>query len=124
MDIGRRALPMGALLGAIALAAVSTPASLSGQQEPLDLGTERLTAFARAHIAINDARDEFHGQIGRIHEEQGRLRARQQLQETIAEILAEEEMSQEEYDQFILIISLDAETRAAFEEILAELAVG
>jgi len=78
--------------------------------------------FAKAHMAINDARDEFHGQVGRVHDEQGRQRARREFEERIARTLEEHELTQEEYDQFILVISLDGEARAAFEEILAQLA--
>ncbi len=112
----------GAVLAVMALLAVASPAPLSGQQDAPDPETERLTTFAKAHMAINDARDEFHGQIGRIHDEQGRRRARMELEEKIARTLMEHELTQEEYDQLILVISIDGEKRAAFEEILAQLA--
>jgi len=64
------------------------------------------------------------GQIGRLHEEQARLEARRRRNETVAQILEAEELTREEYDQLILIISIDAETREAFEKILAELREG
>ncbi len=111
----------GAVLAVMALLAVASPAPLSGQQDAPDPETERLTAFAKAHMAINGARDEFHGQVGRIHDEQGRQRARMELEEKIARTLMEHELTQEEYDQLILVISIDGDTRAAFEEILAQL---
>ena len=90
------------------------------QEAPPD--RERLTQFARAHIAINGARDEFHGKVARIHEEQGRERARQEMDEQVGEILSAAAMTREEYDEFILIISLDGDSRSMFDEILAELA--
>ena len=58
-----------AVLVAMALLGAASPDPLSGQQDAL--GTERLTAFAKAHVAMNEVRDEFHRQIGEIHEEQG-----------------------------------------------------
>ena len=79
--------PTGAVLAVMALLAVASPAPRSGQQDAPDPETERLTTFAKAHMAINDARDEFHGQIGRIHDEQGRRRARMELEEKIARTL-------------------------------------
>ena len=121
MQVGRCARAVRAIPIAVALTVSATPASLSGQGAPADLGIERLTTFARVHLAIADARDAFHGQIGRLHEEQSRLQARRQMLQKVAEILEAEGLTQEEYDRFILIISTDAETRAAFEKVLAEL---
>ncbi len=78
--------------------------------------------FARAHLAINDARDEFHGKVGRIHEEQGRERARQEMEVQVAEILETAEMTRERYDEITMLISLDGELRALFEQVLEEIA--
>jgi hypothetical protein len=94
--------------------------SAQAQEAPPD--RERLTQFARAHIAINNARDEFHGKVARVHDEQGRERARQEMEVQVGEILSATAMTREEYDEIILIISLDGESRAMFDEILAELA--
>jgi hypothetical protein len=57
-----------------------------------------------------------------VHEEQGRERARQEMEVQVGEILSATAMTREEYDEIILIISLDGESRAMFDEILAELA--
>lgn len=108
-----------AFLGLL-LAAGVFPGSVRAQDaEPLD--HERLTQFARAHLAINDARDEFHGQMARVHDEEGRLRAREEADARIEEVLEEQEMTREEYDAFILRISIDGELRTAFEEIVASI---
>jgi hypothetical protein len=112
-----RALPLVAL----ALAAVAAP-SLAQDAEPIS--REELTEFARAHLAIAEARDEFHGEVARVHDEEGRLRAREQVEEKIAAILEEHGLTREEFDDFTLRISLDGELRALFEEILAELEGG
>ena len=85
---------------------------------------EELTRFARAHVQLNAARDEFHGQVARVHDPEGRLRAREEVDARITEILAEHELTHEQYDDFILQISLDGNLRAAFDEIVAELTEG
>ncbi len=115
----RRARAVGAAVLALALAGAA-PAAGQADERPLD--RERMTQYARAHGALNDARDEFHGKVGRVHDEQGRERARVEMEEQIAEALAAHELTQEEYDEITLLISLDGDARALFEEILAELA--
>ena len=111
---------MRAALVTLVVAAAVVPVAAQTQEAPPD--RERLTQFAEAHIAINNARDEFHGKVARIHEEQGRERARQEMDDQVGEILSAAAMTREEYDEIILIISLDGESRSLFDEILAELA--
>ncbi len=114
----------GSSVALFALLAVATlvPQVVHGQDDSaMAIDRERLTQFATAHIAINEARDEFHGEIARVHDEEGRLRAREEVDAKIEEILEANEMTQEEYDEFILLISFDGELRAAFEEIVARL---
>jgi len=89
-----------------------------------DIARERLTQFARAHIAINEARDDFHSEVARVHDAEGRHRAREAVDARIASILAEQEMSRQEYDDFILRISVDEALRTRFEEALAEVEAG
>lgn len=98
-----------------------SPAPSSAQEAGPDLGPDRLRVFATAHLQVTEARDEYHQRIGRTHEEQSRLHARQELEARIAAILEEAEITHEEYDRFILIISIDAEARAAFDAVLAKL---
>ena len=120
MRLLRCAPSVRASLVALVVAAAVAPAAAQAQETPPD--RERLTQFARAHIAINNARDEFHGKVARMHEEQGRERARQEMEVQVEEILSATAMTREEYDEIILIISLDGESRSMFDEILAELA--
>ena len=119
MKMFGRAIEVGAILATAASLCVASPHEASAQDVP-DL--EALTEFARAHMAINDARDEFHGKIGRIHDEDGRLRAREEMKVQVAQILTDHELTQERYDEVTLTISLDGELRAVFEEILVQLA--
>ncbi len=120
MRLLRCAPSVRAALVTLVVAAAVVPVAAQTQEAPPD--RERLTQFARAHVAINDARDEFHGKVARMHEEQGRERARQEMEVQVGEILSATAMTREEYDEIILIISLDGESRAMFDEILAELA--
>ena len=120
MRLLRCAPSVRAALVTLVVAAAVVPVAAQTQEAPPD--RERLTQFARAHIAINDARDEFHGKVARMHEEQGRERARQEMEAQVEEILGATAMTREEYDEIILIISLDGESRSMFDEILAELA--
>ncbi len=106
---------------ALVVAAGTAPGAATAQDAEQAIGQERLAQFAAAHVAINEARDEFHGQVARVHDEEGRTRAREEVDARIQEILEANEMTQEEYDQFILRISLDGELRAAFDELVAQL---
>ena len=112
--------PLVALFAILALGALA-PGAAQAQDAPAAMDEARLTQFAQAHIAINDARDEFHGQVARVHDEEGRRRAREEVDAKIEEILEEHEMTQEEYDEFILLISLDGELRMAFDALVIQL---
>lgn len=126
MKLTKHPGPSVALVALLAVvAAPSTP--VYAQEAPADAAVtaevdrERLMRFARAHIAIREARDEFHGEVARVHDEAGRRQAREAVDERIAEILADNETTREEYDQLILLISLDGDVRATFDEIVAQL---
>jgi len=101
------------------------PPFLSAQNQELpQVTTDRMTIFVQAHIVINEQRDDFHAELGRTHELQERERIRARFQERIQEILAEHEMSQLEYDEITLVISIDEEQRLIFERMLEELSSG
>jgi hypothetical protein len=119
MTTYRRAIGVGAILAMAALLWMVTPYGVAAQETP---DHDALTLFARAHMAVNEARDEFHGKIGRIHDEEGRTRAREELNARLAQIFMDHELTQERYDEVTLLISLDGELRAGFEEILERLA--
>ena len=103
------------------LVAAASPMHAQAQEPAAPMDEARLAQFARAHIAVNEARDEFHGQVARVHDEEGRRRAREEVDARIAEILEEHEMTQGEYDEFILLISLDGELRTAFDALVVQL---
>ncbi|HUP51597.1 MAG TPA: DUF4168 domain-containing protein [Longimicrobiales bacterium] len=107
-------------LGAAALALAPTPAG--AQEAPL--GREELTRFARAHVAMGAAREEFHAQLARTHDDLGIARARQELEARIAQILVENRLTSERHGIITLIVSQDEAVRAVFEEISRQLSGG
>ena len=104
---------------------VVVPLPLEAQTQELpQVTTERMTVFVEAHIAISEQRDNFHAELGRTHELQERERIRARFQESTQEILADREMTQLEYDEIMLVISIDEEQRLIFERVLEELSSG
>ena len=110
-----------ALLLAVLAGRAPAAAQAEGAVDP-EITREQMEHFARAHIAINDIRDEFHGEVARVHDAEGRQRAREQVEERIAAVLEEHELTRERFDELTLLISLDGDLRAMFDEILAEIA--
>ena len=122
--------PRHALLKALALTAVTALAGLASakpitaQDLDIEIDRERMVEFVRVHIAVNDARDEFHGAVARVHDPEGRIRAREEVEAALEAILEEAEMTREDYDQVTLMISLDGDLRTMFEEVTVELEEG
>ena len=115
---------LGALFSLALLIVAANPLGLVAQQQAPTLDRAELMVFARAHVAMNEARDEFHAEIASTHEEQARERARAAFDEKVALIFSEHELAQEDYERIVLIVSLDAMVRELLEEIMVELAVG
>ncbi len=112
-----------------------TPSSLKAQQPPgrpaqaqrpkeVQIGEEKLRAFAAAHVKISSARDERYNELGRTHEAQGKAQIRERLNQRIAQILQEHALTKEQYQRITFVISVDARQREAFEKIVAELTRG
>ena len=120
-----KALNVTAVIVSMTTLLLVKPLPLVAQTQELpQVTTERMTVFVEAHIAISEQRDDFHAELGRTHELQERERIRARFQEKIQEVLAEHEMSQLEYDEITLVISIDEEQRLIFERILEELSSG
>ena len=117
-----RAFSVAAVMVVMTSLFVVAPLPLEAQTQELpQVTTERMTVFVEAHIAISEQRDDFHAELGRTHELQERERIRARFQERIQEILSENEMTQLEYDEITLVISIDEEQRLIFERMLEEL---
>ena len=112
---------LGALFSLALLIVAANPLSLVAQQQAPTVDRPKLMVFARAHIAKNEARDEFHAEMGSTHEEQARARARAAFEEKVVSIFSEHELAQDDYERIVLIVSLDATVRELLEEIMAEL---
>ena len=120
-----KALNVTAVIVSMTTLLLLKPLPLVAQTHELpQVTTERMTVFVEAHIAISEQRDDFHAELGRTHELQERERIRARFQERIQEILTEHEMSQLEYDEITLVISIDEEQRLIFERMLEELSSG
>ena len=120
-----KALNVTAVIVSMTTLLLLKPLPLVAQTQELpQVTTERMTVFVEAHIAISEQRDDFHAELGRTHELQERERIRARFQERIQEILTEHEMSQLEYDEITLVISIDEEQRLIFERMLEELSSG
>ncbi|GIT50965.1 MAG: hypothetical protein Ct9H300mP15_11780 [Gemmatimonadota bacterium] len=120
-----KALNVTAVIVSVTTLLLVKPLPLVAQTQELpQVTTERMTVFVEAHIAISEQRDDFHAELGRTHELQERERIRARFQERIQEILTEHEMSQLEYDEITLVISIDEEQRLIFERMLEELSSG
>ena len=120
-----KALNVTAVIISVTTLLLVKPLPLVAQTQELpQVTTERMTVFVEAHIAISEQRDDFHAELGRTHELQERERIRARFQERIQEILTEHEMSQLEYDEITLVISIDEEQRLIFERMLVELSSG
>lgn len=111
---------IGLLCTALGLLVVA-PTAISAQDSPVVPDREQLREYTIAHLAINDARDEFHGKLARVHDAEGRLRAREEVESSIETTLEEHELTRERYDEITLMISLDGALRTMFEEIVLEL---
>ena len=120
-----RAFSVAAVMVVMTSLFVVAPLPLAAQTQELpQVTTERMTVFVEAHIAISEQRDDFHAELGRTHELQERERIRARFQERTQEILADNEMTQLEYDEITLVISIDEEQRLIFERMLEELSSG
>ncbi|MGB0543948.1 MAG: hypothetical protein ACPGPI_09530 [Longimicrobiales bacterium] len=125
MKMPRRAFLKALVLTAVtALAGLASAKPIAAQDLDIAIDRERMVEFVRVHIAVNDVRDEFHGAVARVHDPEGRIRAREEVETALDAILEEAEMTREEYDQMTLLISLDGDLRTMFEEVMAELEEG
>jgi hypothetical protein len=85
---------------------------------------DRWTDLARTHLALDAAREEFQGIIARVHDDEGRRRAREEFDAKVEGIFEEHGVAREEFDAFMRIVSSDADVREEFEALLAELREG
>ena len=112
-----RAMVRAAAL-AFLLTSVVVP-SARAQEAPLDRA--ELTRYARAHIAMDAARDAFHATIARTHDDVGLAKAREEMDARVARILIENQLTTERYGVIRLSISQNESLRMVFDEISTQL---
>lgn len=115
------ALPFLALL---ALAAVpSGPLHAQAEADVAQVSAQELEAYARAYIEISRERDLIQARLAEIRNKtaEAQQELRETLKERIAEVLAEHGLADEGYKRITYLISVDAEHRRRFDELVAEL---
>jgi hypothetical protein len=118
-----RTIRRGAVTAVALLAGLAADVrSQEVQQAPVD--REQLTRYARAHLALDAARTEFHATIARIHDDIGLARAREDLDAKVAGIHSENAITSEQYGLITLLISQNEQVRAVFEDISRQLRAG
>ena len=109
----------------IALVTLASAKTVDAQENPTpEIGQEALTELGIVHRAMMNARDDYFDGLGRTHDTLGRAQLLEAHEEEVAQILIDHEMTEEEYQRLIFVISSDQEQRQAFEAILAELESG
>jgi hypothetical protein len=118
-----RTIRRGGVIGFLLLVGVAADGrSQDVQQAPVD--REQLTRYARAHLALDAARTEFHTTIARIHDDIGLARAREELDAKVAQIYSDNAITSEQFGVITLLISQNEQVRAVFEDIARQLRGG
>lgn len=118
-----RWLPLAPLV--IALVTLVSAQAVEAQVSPVpEISPEALAELGVVHRAMMDARDDYFDGLGRTHDALGRSQLLETHKQEVVQILLDHEMTEEEYQRLIFVISSDQEQRQAFEAILAELESG
>ncbi len=109
---------------ACAFLAVTAPAALKAQASAPPVDSSQMAAFARAHAAITQTRDQVQAELAapknKKTEDQATLR--EKLKVAIAGILAREKVAREEFDRLTFLVASDSAFRRRFEGALAQVA--
>ena len=125
VKVSRQTAALGGVLAALAFAFLATPVAVSSQEQAaMELTDERMTLFARVHMVVVEAREEFNQAIAVTHDDPGKAELRTEMDEKLTGIYQNNGMTQEEYELITLEISRDETHRETFERILTELAEG
>lgn len=121
-----RRVSLGSLFFLSFCLAAITPNTGWAQEQRTDSNTvdeARLTAYAKAFIAIALVRDSAHAAFAlpRNKKDEVQKDLRDKLHKEIDQILKAQAMTAEQYSHVTYVIATDAERRKAFEEILARL---
>ena len=119
-----RVLHIGLLALGLGLGALATPVSAASQEAAATvIPADKLEAFARAHIAIDQVREhanaEFADPRNKKNEVQENLRDK--LHEDVRKVLKEHNLTEAEFDRFTMAVSADTAQRRAFDALVSQL---
>ena len=124
--VGRRSLVLGlaalaAAVVAVPVAAQQAPAAPAAQTAPAD---PQLTSFAKAFLAVGLVRDDFNAQLALPKNKtvEHQVEIRKAMKDKIEETIRANGLSVEDYHSVEYTVTVDPARRAAFDQILADLA--
>jgi uncharacterized protein DUF4168 len=119
----RRAL-VAAAIGVIA-PALSAAQATSAAPPPATgtISREEITAFAKVHLAVAQARDSIQLQLAQPGNKkpEAQRQLQDKLQTQVADILHHAGMTQQEFERKTYLVSTDADARHTFDTVIAQL---
>jgi hypothetical protein len=112
------------VIGAVASARAQTQtAAPPPPQVAAALPRDEITAFAKVHLAVAQARDSIQLQLAQPGNKKPEVQRQLQekLQAQIADILHHAGMTQQEFDRKTYLVSTDGGTRQSFDAVVAQL---
>jgi hypothetical protein len=108
----------------LALLAAGMPAALHAQaQAASTLAPEQLQVYAKAYVAIGQVRDSIHAELAQTRNKtaQAQTAIQEKMRQQIEHVLHEHGLTQGEYQRRTLVVSVEPDTRKAFDELVAQL---
>lgn len=103
------------------------PVHLQAQQaetaevDAREVTDEEFESFVRAHLAIEEVRDQLHEDIARWHEDHRREEVRAEADARIEAVFERFEMTPESFQELTRLVSINEEWRQNFQETLARI---
>jgi hypothetical protein len=120
-----RALHVGLLVFGVGLGALATPAPVAAQEPatPMAIPADKIEAFARAHVAIDQVRERANAEFAdpRNKKVEVQEKLRDKLREDVRQVLKQHNLTEAEYDRFTMAVSADTAQRRAFDALVAQL---
>ncbi|MBC7893859.1 MAG: DUF4168 domain-containing protein [Cytophagaceae bacterium] len=121
----RRTVHVGLLVLGLGLGVLGTPAPVASQAAASAAGipTDKLEAFARAHIAIDQVRERANAEFADPRNKKADVqeKLRDKLRDDVRKVLKEQNLTEAEYDRFTMAVSADTAQRRAFDALVAQL---
>jgi hypothetical protein len=97
--------------------------SAAPQQAAASMPREEITAFAKVHLAVSQARDSIQLQLAQPGNKkpETQKQLQEKLRTQVAEILHHAGMTEQEFDRKTYLVSTDADSRKVFDTVIAQL---